>query len=105
MQDELVRTVAELYEEHRRAAFPRRLTRDDANSVEMVSLDSRVAGCVHTWLTNGGRIHDQGWDNLAECEQLLHRASPALDGGEASHYRRLLTMTVLILENPEDRQP
>lgn len=100
-----MRTVAELYEEHRRAALPRRLIVDDANGVEMVSLDSRVSGCVHTWLKHGGRIHDRGRDTLAECEQLLHRAISALDGDEASYYRRLLTMTVLILESLDDVQP
>ena len=40
-----------------------------------------------------------------ESAQQLNRAIPALDGHEASCYRRLLDMTVLILQNPEDVQP
>ncbi|MCW3819282.1 hypothetical protein ONA91_33055 [Micromonospora sp. DR5-3] len=105
MLDELFRTVAELYEEHRQAAFPRRLVVTDVNGVEMVSLDSNVSGCVSTWLKNGGRIDDRRWGVLADCEQKLNRAIPALDGYEASYYQRLLDMTVLTLENPEDTQP
>ncbi|MET7393853.1 hypothetical protein ABZS66_10205 [Dactylosporangium sp. NPDC005572] len=105
MLDELLRTVAGLYEEHRQAAFPRRLVVADANGVEMVSLCSNVSGCVSTWLGNGGRIDDWRWDVLADCEQKLNRAIPALDGYEASYYQRLLDMAVLILENPEDMQP
>lgn len=105
MLDQLLRTAAELYEEHRQAAFPRRLIVADANGVEMVSLDSNVSGCVSTWLGNGGRIDDLRWNLLADCEQKLNRAIPALDGYEASYYRRLLDMTVLILRSPEDMPP
>ncbi|MEV4280929.1 hypothetical protein [Actinoplanes xinjiangensis] len=104
MAEELGRAVAELYEEHRRAAFPPRLKVDDANGVEMVSLDSRVVGCVGTWLENRGAVDNRRWDTLAECEQLLDRAIPALNEAEAVYYRRLLTMTVLILETPDDTQ-
>ena len=99
MLDEVLRTVAELYDEHRQAAFPRLIV-DDANGVEMVSLDSNVSGCVHTWLRNGGRIDDFRWDVLSECEQQLNHAILALGGDEASYYLRLLEMTVLILKVP-----
>ena len=105
LPDGLLRAVAGLYEKHRQTAFPRRLVVDDVNGVEMVSLDSTVSGCVHTWLKDRGHIHDRGWDTLAECEQVLNRAIPALDGDEASYYRRLLDMTVLILTSPEAAQP
>jgi hypothetical protein len=71
----------------------------------MVSLCSNVSGCVSVWLRNGGRVDDRRWDVLADCEQKLNRAIPALDGEEASYYQRLLEMTVLILENPEDTRP
>lgn len=105
MAEELVRAVAKLYEEHRRAVFPPRLKVDDANGVEMVSLDVRVAGCVDTWLKNRGHVDNWRWDTLAECDQLLNRAIPALNEAEAFYYRRLLTMTVLILENADGTQP
>jgi len=71
----------------------------------MVSLDFRIAGCVSRWPSNGGRIEDRAWDTLAECEQLLNRLLPALDGYELSFYQRLLDMTVLIPENPDDLRP
>jgi hypothetical protein len=95
-----LRTVTELFEEHRQAVFPARLTSADANGVEMVGLDSTVSGCVSTWLRNQGRIDDSRWDVLADCEQKLQRAIPALDGYERSYYQRLLDMTLLILEHP-----
>jgi hypothetical protein len=100
--DERLRSVAALYEEHRQAAFPRRLVVDDVNGVEMVMLDSRPSGCISTWLQNGGRVDGRVRDTLAECEQLLLRVLPALDGDERAYYNRLLEMTLLILENPDD---
>jgi hypothetical protein len=97
--------VASLHEKHRRTAFPRRLTGEEINGMEMVSLSSTVAGCVDTWLARGSRIDDWRWDVLADCEQRLNRAIPALDGEEAAYYQCLLDMTVLILENPDDSRP
>jgi hypothetical protein len=105
LPDELVRTVARLYDQHRPARFPRRLVVDDANGVEMVSLDSSVSGCVHTWLHNSGFIDDRSWDALADGEQRLRRAIQALDADEATYYQRLLDMTVLILEGLDDIPP
>jgi hypothetical protein len=104
--DERLHAVAELYDEWRQAAFPRRVILDDEpNGVEVVGLYSRVAGCVHTWLAGEGRADDRLLATLAECEQQLNRAIPALDGYEASYYQRLLDMTVLILAGRRDTQP
>ena len=90
--------VAEIYEEWRSAAFPDRvILADDPNGVEVVGLYSRVAGCIHTWLKNGGHAEDRVLVTLAHCEQELNRAIPALDGYEAYYYQLLLDMTVRIL--------
>jgi hypothetical protein len=99
LPDKSLRTVAELYDQHRRAAFPSRLTAADANGVEMAGLDATVSGCVSAWLRSQRRIDDSRWDLLADCEQKLKRAIPALDGDERSHCQRLLDMTLLILEH------
>jgi hypothetical protein len=97
--------MAGLYDQHRQTSFPHRLVADDANGVEMVSLDSSVSGCAHTWLNNSGLIDDPSWDALADGEQRLRHAIPALDADEASYFQRLLDMTVLILKSPNDIPP
>ncbi|WIM98382.1 hypothetical protein ACTOB_001981 [Actinoplanes oblitus] len=66
----------------------------------MVLLDSDVAGCIGTWLDNGGAIEGPWWDVLSTCEQQLERVVPELSGYEASYCRRLLDMTALVLEAP-----
>lgn len=95
--------VTELWEEHMQAAFPGRLRGADMAGVEMVMLDAGVAGCVSTWLRNGGNIDDQRWDYLATCEQQLIRVIPELNGHEVAYYQRLLDMTILVLDWPGGR--
>ncbi|MFG1658395.1 hypothetical protein ACGFIY_17905 [Micromonospora chersina] len=73
--------------------------------VSMVLLDSSVAGCVSTWQHRGGNIDHGRWDILAACEQELLRVIAELDDDEAAYYQRLLDMTVLVLEAPEDSSP
>ncbi|MFI7578215.1 hypothetical protein [Micromonospora sp. NPDC049497] len=73
--------------------------------VSMMLLDSNVAGCVSTWLHRGGSNDDGRWDILAACEQELLRVIPELDDDEAAYYQRLLDMTVLVLNAPDDSSP
>ncbi|SBT45439.1 hypothetical protein GA0070611_3033 [Micromonospora auratinigra] len=80
------------------AAFPGRLRAVEVAGVHLVLLDSTVAGCVGSWLDHGGELGDRWWDVLAGCERELERVIPELSGDEAAYCRRLLEMTVLVLE-------
>ncbi|GAA4605331.1 hypothetical protein BJY16_005350 [Actinoplanes octamycinicus] len=93
-------TVARLWAEHCAAPFPGRLRAVEVAGVEMVMLDADVAGCVSVWLANGGTVDDRSWDVLAACERRLERVLPELTDREAAYYRRLLEMTVLVLDAP-----
>ncbi|MBV1856420.1 hypothetical protein [Catellatospora tritici] len=97
-----VAAVAELWQAHRQAPFPGRLRNVDVAGVCMVMLDADVAGCVSTWLNRGGTIDGGRWNVLSACEQELLRVVPELIDDEAAYYRRLLEMTVLVLEAPDD---
>ncbi|MBM0278075.1 hypothetical protein [Micromonospora tarensis] len=97
-----IKAVAELWAAHREAAFPARLRAVDIAGVGMVMLDADAAGCISTWLVNGGDLDDWWWDVLAAREQDLARVVPQLAGYEASYYQRLLDMTVLVLGPPDD---
>ncbi|WP_221328194.1 hypothetical protein [Actinoplanes sp. L3-i22] len=90
-------TVSRLWGEHLKQPFPSRLRSVEVAGVEMVMLDANVAGCVSTWLNNGGDL--DGWrrDALATCERQLERVVPELADREAAYYQRLLDMTVLVL--------
>ncbi|BCJ48637.1 hypothetical protein Asp14428_01120 [Actinoplanes sp. NBRC 14428] len=66
----------------------------------MVTLDANVAGCVSSWLQNGGAIDDRRWDVLATCERQLECVIPELPGDEAGYHTRLLDMAALVLGAP-----
>ena len=100
MEDRMT-AVARLWEAHSEAPFPSRLTSVDVAGVEMVMLDADVAGCVSTWLNNGGNIDDRWWAVLATRERQLERVVPKLSDREAAYYQRLLDMTVLVLGSSE----
>jgi hypothetical protein len=71
----------------------------------MVLLDSNVAGCVSVWLHRRGAVDDRRWYILSACEQELVRVLPELDDDGAAYYQRLLDMTALVLEAPDDSSP
>lgn len=96
-EDDPLSVVKQLWNAHYAAAFPRRWRGVDVAGVEMVSLDSSVAGCVSVWLENSGTLDDRRWDTLATCEQQLGRVLPKLSGAEATYAQRLLDMTVHVL--------
>ena len=100
-QDQLA-VVAELWKAHRDAAFPNRLRSTDVAGIEMVVLDAAVAGYISTWLNNGGRIDSRRRDILANRERLLARVVPKLSGPEVTYFQRLLDMTALILDSPDE---
>ena len=98
MDEDRMTAVAELWRAHAEAPFPSRLTSLDVAGAEMVTLDADVAGCVSTWLHNGGSVDSRRYDLLAAHERRLERVVAELSGSEAAYYRRLLDMTVLVLE-------
>lgn len=102
MDRERVGAVAVLWEAHLGGAFPGRLRGADVAGVDMVLLDTDVAGCVGTWLHDGGAIDDGRRDILLGCERELQRVGRELSGYEAAYYGRLLAMTALILGTPGD---
>jgi hypothetical protein len=89
--------VAALWEAHRRAAFPPRLRGADVAGVDVVTLDATVAGCVSTWLENGGSLDDRARTALSGCRDDLAQVLPELAGEEAAYLARLRDLAALIL--------
>jgi hypothetical protein len=105
MDQHRMTVAAEVWKAHRDAAFPGRLRSADIAGVDIVMLDADVAGCVSSWLDNGGAIDDRRWDILASCERDLERVVPQLSGYEADYCQRLLDMTAVILSAPRLPSP
>ncbi|MEV0535566.1 hypothetical protein [Kitasatospora sp. NPDC050463] len=98
-QGAAVREVALLWAWHHPGPFPE-VPFDD--KLDLVYLDLTVAGCVSTYLGNGGRPGRDHSDVLRTCLPEL-RAAVALLGRSAQYreglaaFRRLLAMAELIL--------
>jgi hypothetical protein len=102
MDQDRLAVVAELWKTHCDAAFPSRLRSTDVAGVEMVVLDADVAGCISTWLTNGGGIDSRRREILMNRERLLARVVPKLSGPEVTYFQRLLDMTALVLDSRDE---
>jgi hypothetical protein len=89
--------VENLWQTHRVAPFPTRLTSVDIAGIEMVTLDADVAGCVSTRLATGGPLDDHRWHLLATRERHLEQVLSELTGEEALYFQRVYDMTVLLL--------
>ncbi|GAB7051354.1 hypothetical protein [Catenuloplanes indicus] len=105
MKNDRMTGMARLWTAHRDAAFPDRLRSVDIAGIEMVMLDADVAGCISTWLNDGGNIDDRWWDVLAARERDLERVVPELSGDEAAYFQRLLDMTVSVLDSSGELPP
>jgi hypothetical protein len=85
-----------LWREHLGAAFPAGLRGAEPAGIDMVLLDTAVAGCVSTWLNNGGSLDAERHRILYGCLTDLDRALPLITGAEEVRYcRRLRQMAVL----------
>jgi hypothetical protein len=63
-----VAIVARLWQEHWDADFPSGLRgAEPVEGIDMVLLDLNIAGCVHTWLDNGGSLDAKRHRILRNC--------------------------------------
>ncbi|MEW2252698.1 hypothetical protein AB0907_35910 [Streptomyces sp. NPDC006975] len=92
---EHLRPVARLWSEHRRAPFPAGLRGSEIGGTDLVLLDANTAGCVLTWLNNGGALDGQGIRALHECIEDLDRIVPRITvPAGARYYARLRQLAV-----------
>jgi hypothetical protein len=87
-----------LWKEHGRADFPPDLRGEEVSGIDMVMLDADVAGCISTWLTNGGQLDAARREILAQSMSDLDRVVDQLRGDDERYYRRLREMAALILD-------
>ncbi|MCW3843554.1 hypothetical protein ONA70_25965 [Micromonospora yasonensis] len=94
--DQRSASVAQLWEAHLRAPFPSGLGGTEVEGVDLVLLDADAAGCVRTWLDNGGHLDDWRRSVVSSCSHQLDLVLPVLADEAAGYYRRLRDLTALI---------
>ncbi|MFJ7086868.1 hypothetical protein ACIQU8_27000 [Streptomyces griseus] len=76
--DEFEAAVSHVWQEHLQAAFPTGLRGAERAGIDLVLLGADIAGCVSTWLSNGGSLDDRRSSVLHRRITDLERILPVL---------------------------
>ncbi|UWE11772.1 hypothetical protein [Actinacidiphila bryophytorum] len=91
--------VASLFQEFRSEKWPPRLNIAERAGVDLVMLDADIAGCVTTWLSNGGSLDARRLEILRRKLSDLEQVLPELDEADNPRLWRLWhEMARLILD-------
>lgn len=91
--------VARLFEELQSETWPARLNTAERAGVDLVMLDADIAGCVTTWLSNGGSLDARRLGILRRKISDLEQVLPELDEADNPRLWRLWhKMTRLIAD-------
>lgn len=94
---EHVRNAARLWHEHLQAPFPASLRGAEFGGTDMVLLDADTAGCVLTWLNNGGALDPKRTRILQSCIEDLDRVIPQItEPAGTQYYERLRQLALLV---------
>ncbi|MEU9865424.1 hypothetical protein AB0D99_31600 [Streptomyces sp. NPDC047971] len=100
-EETAVEAVSRLYQEFMELPFPPGLAGADRAGFDLVMLDSDTAGCVFTWIKNGGELEARGRSTLLRCIARLDRVVPLLGEADAPEYwHRLSVMAQLVADSP-----
>ncbi|MER5306643.1 hypothetical protein ABT034_02435 [Streptomyces sp. NPDC002773] len=93
--------VSGQYQEFMKLPFPPRLAGADRAGFDLVMLDSDTAGCVFTWIKNGGELEARSRSTLLRCIARLDRVIPVLGEADAPEYwHHLREMAQLVADSP-----
>ncbi|WP_326789994.1 hypothetical protein [Streptomyces sp. NBC_00151] len=89
-----------LWQEHLDTAFPSGLRGAEPAGIDMVLLDATAAGCVSTWLSNGGALDRERHRILRDCIADLDLFLQLLDdAAELGYIRCLRQLARLVSES------
>jgi len=80
-----------------RKLFPSNCSGVDIRGIDLVTLDSNVAGCVSTFLAQG-HLEASSMDALYYCNDCLDTVALELQGYEGWYFRQLKALTSAIIE-------
>ncbi|MCZ1007901.1 hypothetical protein [Streptomyces lydicus] len=94
---EQVQNAVPLWDEHLRTPFPAGLRGVEFGGTDLVLLDAEIAGCVLTWLNNGGTLDPERTRVLRSRIEDLDRVLPQIPGSAGVRYcQRLRRLALLV---------
>ncbi|MER0482182.1 hypothetical protein ABR737_28245 [Streptomyces sp. Edi2] len=96
---EQVQSAVPLWHEHLRAPFPAGLrgAESEPGGTDLVLLDADTAGCVLTWLNNGGTLDPERTRTLRSRIDDLDRVIPEItEPAGMQYYQRLRRLALFV---------
>jgi hypothetical protein len=91
--------LSRLWRKHSHAVFPARLRGEELAGVDLVTLDSEVAGCVTAYLASKGALDEAQKQVLVRSVDSLDAVLPLLASrNESLYFGRLRDLSTLILD-------
>ena len=91
--------IVELWDVHMIGKFPRGYGGETIEGIDLVLLDSDVAGCVTTFIKNDGQLDLWRTAILGLCYRDLNVVTCHLSGEAKEHFSRLETLSNLVLKD------
>jgi hypothetical protein len=82
--------ITAMWQAHYDRSFPLRLRGAEIGNIDLVLLDSDTAGCVSSWLSNGGHLDPERTQILEACMQDLDTALEVFTDSEEHYYLQQL---------------
>ena len=89
--------VRELWREQSSEAFPDDCRGQAIDGIDLVLLDSTVAGCIDSWIAANGRLDKDRLAILQKCQGCLAAICPLLKGEARRYYEKWVQITRLAL--------
>ena len=96
-QPEELQNIFRMWVRLRRKLFPSDCRGADIRGIDLVALDSDVAGCVAAFLEHG-HLEPSSMNALYYCDDCLSTVVLELQGYEGWYYRQLKALTSAIME-------
>jgi len=78
--------------------FPENLAGELINGIDPVSIDSFAAGCISTFIANGGSLDNERISILNKCMSDIKSIEPSLNSENQSYYEILFTLGKAVLK-------
>ena len=93
--------ILKLWQEHSSAAFPNGYSDKKVNQIDLALLDAETAGCIQTYLNQGGELDRERVKILRKCLVDLNTIVLLLNSEELTYFDRLRKLANLILQEVE----
>jgi len=91
--------IGKLYSEHTKTMFPNNLKGIEVLNIDLVLLDANIAGCVSSYLQNGGHLDSQRVEILKRLCVDVNSVLKEIPSGEREYFVKLKRLGDLVIRD------